>query len=464
MSAPSRSLRRAPTVTFTALLVVLAAAVAALLGGAMAGADDPVGSIAAISTPAVAGAVATRLVTPTTDLVSVYERSNLSAGVRDRALAAAQAAGDPATVTRGFTIGMSAVRRGGAAVFRASAPGAGLWQVPMNVTAMPPAAIASVMGTAVSAPVGAGQVVISTTTAAMHGAQAGDTLDLVASSGALIPFTVGLVATDDITGGSEIVMSTDQAGVLGATTDTSVLIYGQINRSGIDVTLGQQGLLADGNIRVRHSWDPQDPDSTLGLAATKTLLGEFSYRVADDDSVSVDPAWQAKYIPPVRELYSGVGIRAACNNVIKGDLQAALTDITNAGLAGLIDTANTNTAGGCFGPRFNRISGNLGILSRHSWGQPLDTNTLQNCQGCVPKMDCRIVRIFRSHGFAWGGDFLFPDGMHFEWTGRKTDQLAYPSRYCPNPTVPATESIATPAPRSTFFDVGTAVLGVAGDG
>ncbi|MEO5899318.1 MAG: M15 family metallopeptidase, partial [Ilumatobacteraceae bacterium] len=244
----------------------------------------------------------------------------------------------------------------------------------------------------------------------------------------------------------------------------SVLIYGQIDRSGLDSRLGEQGLLSDATIRVRHSWDPQDPDSTLGLAATKKLLGEFAYRVAGDGSVSVDPTWQARYIPAQRELYSGVGIRAACNNVIKADLQAALTEIANAGLAGLIDTANTNSAGGCFGPRFNRISGNLGILSRHSWGQPLDTNTLQNCQGCVPKMDCRIVQIFRSHGFAWGGNFLFPDGMHFEWTGRVTNQLAYPSRYCPNPTAKAAESITLLAPRSTFFDAGSDVFGVAGGG
>jgi hypothetical protein len=118
---------------------------------------------------------------------------------------------------------------------------------------------------------------------------------------------------------------------------------------------------------------------------------------------------------------------------------------------------NTNTYGGCYGPRFNRISGNLGILSRHSWGQALDTNTLQNCQGCVPTMSCAVVRIFRAHNFAWGGNFLFTDGMHFEWTGRRTDQLAFPSRYCPNPTPPRTESIAALAPRRTFFDIGTDV-------
>ena len=42
------------------------------------------------------------------------------------------------------------------------------------------------------------------------------------------------------------------------------------------------------------------------------------------------------------------------------------------------------------------------------------------------------MRIFRKHDFAWGGNFLTPDGMHFEWVGEPRDQLQYPSTYCPN--------------------------------
>jgi hypothetical protein len=42
------------------------------------------------------------------------------------------------------------------------------------------------------------------------------------------------------------------------------------------------------------------------------------------------------------------------------------------------------------------------------------------------------VQIFRKHGFSWGGNYLTPDGMHFEWVGERRDNLAYPSRFCPN--------------------------------
>jgi hypothetical protein len=83
----------------------------------------------------------------------------------------------------------------------------------------------------------------------------------------------------------------------------------------------------------------------------------------------------------------------------------------------------------------------------------LDTNTVSNCQGCVPQMNCDVVRIFRRHNFAWGGNFLVSDGMHFEWVGERRDELSYPSTYCPNLVQPLTEATAAAAgdSRSMLF-------------
>ena len=67
-------------------------------------------------------------------------------------------------------------------------------------------------------------------------------------------------------------------------------------------------------------------------------------------------------------------------------------------------------------------------------------NTVTNCLGCTPTWDCRLVRIFRAHNFAWGGNFLSRDGMHFEWVGEARHTLQYPSRYCPNVPAGPTES------------------------
>ncbi|MEO5723498.1 MAG: M15 family metallopeptidase, partial [Ilumatobacteraceae bacterium] len=438
------------------LLGVLA--LVSVLAGATAAFSVSSAAFGAAVLPAVNGAAsadrpATSVFQPG-DLVSVYERSQLSDATSTAAAAAAASAGAATTITRGFQIGMTSVRRGSVAIQTASGPGTGTWQFPMSVSAMPLVAIGGVFGRAVSAPISAGAVVMGSTTAALRGAMVGDTITLVAASGAQLAFTIGMVADDSLIGGTEILMSTDQADALGATIPTSVLVYGRFDRQVLDAALGSRGL-PSGIVRVRRSWDPQDPDSTLGLAQTKRLLGEFAFAVSSSGAVAVDPVWQAAYIRP-RETYP-LGIRASCNQAVHADLQAALTDIYNAGLGGAIDVANTNSAGGCFGPRFNRISANLGVLSRHSWGQPIDLNTVQNCQGCVPKLDCRVVVIFRRHGFAWGGNFLLPDGMHFEWTGRATDTLQYPSRDCPNPPPPAgTQALPSdqqPAAstRTTFF-------------
>ncbi len=383
----------------------------------------------AIDGAATGGAPAVNITAPG-DLVSIYNFGPLQSAVADAAISAAVEAGGWGVLGRGFGIGLVRVTRAGVPVHQAPGP-LGSWYFPVSVTALPLDSIGVAMGRDVSSIISAGMVVMSETSAGVDNAQAGDVLDLVAADGSIVQFIVGRVAPDGEVGGAEIVMSTAQADDLGATLPTSVLIYGQFERSRLDAALTARGLSTDPKIRVRRSWDPPDPDGTIGLARTKKLLGEFAYHVTASDGVVVDDTWRAAYIPN-REPYP-TGIVAACNNTIKGDLAAALQEVVDSGLAGLIDVNNANTYGGCFGPRFSRIVGTqLGTLSRHTWGQALDTNTVANCQGCVPKMDCRIVRIFRKHNFAWGGNFLFPDGMHFEWVGEPRNTYQYPSRYCPN--------------------------------
>ena len=386
---------------------------------------------AAVVTVAATGGAPARNVTQSGDLVSIYNFGPLQPAVTDAAIKAAATAGGWGVVARGFGIGLVQVTRGGVPIHQAPLP-LGSWYFPTSITAIPLDAIGAAMGRGVSSIISANQVVMGETSASLSGAQAGDVVDLVAANGSIVEFQVGRVAPDAEIGGTEIVMSTAQADLLGASLGTSVLIYGQFNRDALDAALTAGGLSTDPKIRVRRSWDPFDPDSTIGLAKTKKFLGELAYTVGANDSVSVDDAWRAAYVPAGREPYP-TGIRAACNKVIKTDLAAALQAVVDAGLAGAIDVANANTFGGCFGPRFTRIVGTqLGTLSRHTWAQALDTNTVANCQGCVPQMDCRVVRIFRAHNFAWGGNFLLPDGMHFEWVGEPRNTVPYPSRYCPN--------------------------------
>jgi hypothetical protein len=437
--------------TRTAALLVIASGAWAAIPG------EAAGPAAVISEPATGGAPAQNLSVPG-DLVSIYNFGPLQPSVVDAAIASAVDAGGWGVVGRGFGIGLVQVTRGGAVVHQAPGP-LGSWYFPTSVTALPLDSIGPTLGREVSKFIGAGTVVMGATSASLSGAQAGDILDLAAADGSIVQYLVGRVAPDAEVGGTEIVMSTAQADLLGATIPTSVLIYGQFDRTALDSALVARGLSTNPKIRVRRSWDPVDPDGTIGLAKTKKLLGELAYSLTSSGAMLVDSAWQAAYIPG-REPYP-TGIRAACNNSIKADLAAALQAVVDAGLAGAIDVNNANTFGGCFGPRFTRIVGTqLGTLSRHTWGQALDTNTTSNCQGCVPQMDCRVVRIFRAHNFAWGGNFINPDGMHFEWVGEPRNSYQYPSRYCPNVPGGGIQSALTRESRSVMFaDDGWALAG-----
>ena len=56
-----------------------------------------------------------------------------------------------------------------------------------------------------------------------------------------------------------------------------------------------------------------------------------------------------------------------------------------------------------------------GDVSHHSWGAALDVNVATNWLGRPPHQDPRLVAAFVRRGFVWGGRFLVPDGMHFEY-------------------------------------------------
>ena len=384
-------------------------------------------------------ATATQAAVPTVpliDAVSVFQTGELTTPIRDAALAAAKDVGAPAVVGTGFSAGLYRVRRGAAVIQQARGSG---WAFPMSISSLPIEAIGAVMGRQVSGPISIGQVVMGQSTATLRGAQVGDVIDLRASSGALVSYTIGLIAPDTQIGSTEIVMTVAQAGALfgGTALPTRVLIYGMASRSALDTALAARGLTTNSKVRIRHTWDPAEPDSTLSMVRTKQLLGEFDIDYANLSLAgwtAMSPTWVAANLPSSRRSYP-TGILARCHNVIHADLTAALQEVVNSGLAGYIDAANANAYGGCATgqARFSRITGNLGSVSRHSWGQPLDTNTVTNCQGCVPKMDCRVVRIFRKHNFAWGGNFLTPDGMHFEWVGERRDTVQFAAKYCPNP-------------------------------
>jgi hypothetical protein len=326
-------------------------------------------------------------------------------------------------------------------VYRANVPvqlPAAGFSYPMGTTVLPPDAVGSLMGRDVSALLAPDALVMGSTTAGLRGAQAGDVLQLVAGNGSVVSFRVAAVLLDARVGGAELLMSPEGADRLGITELSRALLWNPSSRDAMNAALSANGLVSTA-IRIRRSWDPPDPDDTLGMARTKALLGEFTYRVNANGSVSQNDAWVAASLPAGRVLHNdSIPISARCHNVIEPALRSALAEVAAAGLGGTINVGDANIYGGCHNARFNRLTpdSSLGFLSRHSWAMALDTNTQGSCQGCAPPDfalspgGCTTVQIFRKYGFAWGGNFLTPDGMHFEWVGERRDQLASQGGYC----------------------------------
>lgn len=390
--------------------------------------------------PAHVSQTADRVIQPVGDLAVAFDVGDVDRFVIDGVDAAVRRVGGVAALSRSGSLGLRRIVRGGATVH---APPSG-YLIPTTFISLPKGAVGGVMGADVSAVVDDHTVVMNQVMADLTGAQVGDTIELRAANGGTVALAIGGIRPYEQLGWAELVFTSEVADRVGFTSETRIVMWGFDDRDGLDAALAAYGVLGRQDTKVARSWDPADPDDTLSTAHTKVLLGEPWYRVNSDGTISMHPDWVAANLTDGRVLLDPiVRIRAQCHVQVVGDLSAALAEVAEAGLAWAIEVSNANAYGGCFNPRYSRTSG---FLSRHAYGMALDTNTVSNCGGCrPPKMHCDVVRIFRKHGFAWGGNFRQPDGMHFEWVGERRDQIAYPSTYCPNVVNSQTESAPTPS-------------------
>lgn len=169
-------------------------------------------------------------------------------------------------------------------------------------------------------------------------------------------------------------------------------------------------LLEDAPFRIRSQL--QTPllryaDSVSPPMYFKKRFGAFS-AVRVGGTLQIDPRWRDRNIVRVRLPLLGA---LTCHRKLVGPLREAMQEIERMGLASeIVDQA------GCFSPRFIG-SDPTSALSAHAWGAAIDINASQNPQGSEPTIDPGIVEIMESHRFNWGGRWLLPDGMHFEWRG-----------------------------------------------
>jgi len=146
----------------------------------------------------------------------------------------------------------------------------------------------------------------------------------------------------------------------------------------------------------------------------KQAFGEFAATPQSNPAyLTIDPAWVEKHIVTTEVPLLGT---ITCNRKLIPMVRGALEDILASGLMSEIKVYS-----GCWASRTVSRSPTA-PPSTHAYGAAIDINAPQNPYGTKPTMNRDVVRIFESWGFNWGGDFLIPDGHHFEFQ-KFPDQL-----------------------------------------
>lgn len=308
----------------------------------------------------------------------------------------------------------------------------GGWRIPMQSVALSTDLVRRIGGDEIAAVLERGEIAMGETSASIRNASVGDVVTVLDRRSRKASFIVGAIIADAFTGDGDLLISDAVANELGVRTVRRVTFVGFDDENRVKRSLARRGIRLGAMHRLARSWGPKNPDSALGLAKVKKMFGEFAYQRVNGKGVLVDSRWKSKNIAH-RITYSDVKLNHNCHVKVIGAIQDALTEIREQGLESEIDIDNSNRYGGCYVGRFSRLAkDNFGPISRHAWGIAFDINTAANAQGRVPQMNCDVVRIFRKHGFSWGGNYLMPDGMHFEYVGEPRHEIDYPSTYCPN--------------------------------
>jgi hypothetical protein len=152
-----------------------------------------------------------------------------------------------------------------------------------------------------------------------------------------------------------------------------------------------------------------DPDAKLTAIPTGgsigSVVGTYRYRVIGGGRIAPESSWVAANIRS--EVVPILG-SVTCHQDLFPQLRAALLEVQQRGLSSSI---HPGEYAGCYYPRF---IANTTTLSNHSFGLALDLNVPGNGRGTVGEMDRDVVAIFKTWGFAWGGDWRYTDPMHFE--------------------------------------------------
>jgi hypothetical protein len=223
---------------------------------------------------------------------------------------------------------------------------------------------------------------------------------------------IAAVLPDELVGAHELLVSRAVGRAIGVTRDRYALLVPEGEPTRRQLARDLRGVLPAGTlVRVRAPGDTpyfRQGDAVLPPVRIKELFGEFAAkpRPGAPGYLTLDPIWVRTHIATRRVPLLG---RVTCNVVLFPQIRGAIDGLIELGLARTIHSYS-----GCFAPRhINRVP-SAGI-SHHAWGIALDINVPRNPFGAPPDQDPRMVEVFERWGFIWGGRFILPDGMHFEY-------------------------------------------------
>ena len=221
---------------------------------------------------------------------------------------------------------------------------------------------------------------------------------------------VGAVVPDDAVGWSEVMLDRQVGRRLGIVHERYLLARPTHDLSPERFARIVTPFVGDDPLRV----DPPGATPYVRVASgvkppilVKEAFGEFAaVQQADPAYLTIDPSWVERNIVTTTVPLLGT---VTCHRLLIPMVRGALREVIRAGLA-----AEIKVYSGCWAARtVARTS--TAPPSTHAYGAAIDINAPFSPYGAPPNMNADVVRIFEEWGFNWGGDFLIPDGHHFEF-------------------------------------------------
>ena len=250
--------------------------------------------------------------------------------------------------------------------------------------------------------INSGMLVASNLTAERYQLEVGDIVNFVGLNNEKISIEVGKIIKDSTLGWFEVVVNKEVGYNLGIFRNIQAIIWDSKISENFFIELHR-------NIeyrKVKFTYKKPSPNKNWVLpnALVKEMFGDFQIKERDGVWITTEPEWREENIQNKRMPILGI---TRCHRLMWEPLEGALNQILEEGLEGYLSIEEWRSSGGCYAPRrISRFDAG-GSISRHAWGIAIDINTKS---GYPP----RIVEIFNSWGFAWGGTWTSPDEMHFE--------------------------------------------------